>query len=42
MSEDISANGFCFDGEVEKVPMHPEDYIALLAWVRAKEESRRC
>jgi hypothetical protein len=21
----------------EKVPMHPEDYSALMAWVRAKE-----
>lgn len=21
----------------EKVPMDPEDYVALLAWVRAKE-----
>lgn len=23
---------------VEKVPMHPEDYAALLEWVRAKEQ----
>lgn len=38
MSEGISSNGFWFDEPVEKVPMHPEDFLALLAWVRAKEE----
>ncbi|MDD4137008.1 MAG: hypothetical protein PHT99_03820 [Methanoregula sp.] len=43
MSEDIQAYDFLSDGQVEKVPMHPEDYVALLAWVRAKEgwERRR-
>jgi hypothetical protein len=37
MSRDISGNGFCFEGPVEKVPMHMDDYRAMLAWVRAKE-----
>jgi hypothetical protein len=23
----------------ERVPMHPDDYAALLEWVRAKEET---
>jgi hypothetical protein len=41
MSEDISGNGFWFEGQVEKVPMHPEDFRALLAWVRAKEYFKR-
>jgi hypothetical protein len=43
MSEEISGNGFWFDGPVEKMPMHPEDFTALLEWVRAKErgEMRR-
>jgi hypothetical protein len=26
------------DEPAENVPMHPDDYGALLAWVRAKEE----
>jgi hypothetical protein len=30
--------GSLSDGPAEKVPMHPEDFAALLAWVRAKEE----
>ena len=37
MSEDIQSYGFLFDGPVQKVPMHPEDYSALLEWVSAKE-----
>jgi hypothetical protein len=37
MSEDISGNGFWFDGPAEKEPMHPEDFRALLLWVKAKE-----
>ena len=38
MSEDISYNRFWSDGPAEKAPMHPEDFRALLAWVRAKED----
>lgn len=41
MSGDISGNAFWPEGPVEKVPMHPEDYRALLAWVRAKENFER-
>jgi len=28
---------FILECPVEKVPMHPEDFAALLEWVRAKE-----
>jgi hypothetical protein len=38
MSGDISGNGFWSEGPVENEPMHPEDFRALLAWVRAKEK----
>jgi hypothetical protein len=41
MSRDISGNGVWFDDPVEKVPMHPEDFSALLAWVRAREYFER-
>jgi hypothetical protein len=41
MSEDIPGNGFWPEGPAEKVPMHPEDFAALLAWVRAKEYFER-
>jgi hypothetical protein len=41
MSEDIQSYGFLSDGPVQKVPMHPEDYTALLEWVRAKEYFER-
>jgi hypothetical protein len=37
MSEEMCGNGSRPEGQAEKVPMHPEDYRALLAWVRAKE-----
>lgn len=30
------------DEAAEKVPMHPEDYAALLEWVRAKEQGNPC
>jgi len=30
------------DDMVERVPMHPEDYAALLEWVRAKEQGNPC
>jgi len=36
MSEDFS-RGFLSDGPAEKVAIHPQDYVALLEWVRAKE-----
>jgi hypothetical protein len=41
MGEDIQSYGFRSEITAEKVPMHPEDFRALLEWVRAKEESRR-
>jgi len=41
MSKDIQGNPFRPEGQAGKVPMHPEDYRALLAWVRAKEQFRR-
>jgi hypothetical protein len=41
MSEDIQNYGFLSDVPVQKVPMHPEDYTALLEWVRAKEYFER-
>jgi hypothetical protein len=34
----MSESGFILESPVEKVPMHPEDYGALLEWVRAKEQ----
>jgi hypothetical protein len=34
---DCFSPGFVPDDPAEKVPMHPEDFVALLAWVRAKE-----
>jgi hypothetical protein len=36
MSESLLLR-FSSDNPAEKVPMHPEDFVALLAWVRAKE-----
>lgn len=33
----IWRKGFLSDDPAENVPMHPEDFWALLAWVKAKE-----
>jgi len=33
----MSLQNYLSGETVEKVPMHPEDYTALLEWVRAKE-----
>jgi hypothetical protein len=34
-----SRNSSVYDLPPDKVPMHPEDFAALLAWVRAKEKT---
>jgi hypothetical protein len=39
MDENVIKN-FSSDSAGEKMPMHPEDFVALLAWVRAKETGR--
>jgi len=33
-------NGFVCDLPADKLPMHPEDYAALMEWARAKEEEK--
>lgn len=38
MNENLSVRLFLTDDPGGKLPMHPEDYAALLAWVRAKAQ----
>jgi hypothetical protein len=39
MADDCTL-GFVSERTEEKIPMHPEDFVALLAWVRDKETGR--
>jgi hypothetical protein len=41
MSEILSLRLFLPDDPGGKIPMHPEDYAALLEWVREKERWER-